>query len=63
MNSLHKHEATQPSARPVILFEIYKDLVVADSRTSIHSPLETPKPKPELPKNRFPGDSSTLAYM
>ncbi|UDM50914.1 hypothetical protein [Cupriavidus sp. MP-37] len=63
MTALGNHEAIRASARPVILRNVYKDLISTDPCTSIAAPLENVRPKPAMPKNRFPGDSSTLAYM
>lgn len=65
MNAPRIHEAVRASTPPVILCNVYKDLVATDRPrpTSIERPLDNVRPKPALPKNRFPGDSSTLAYM
>ncbi|WP_141693703.1 hypothetical protein [Cupriavidus alkaliphilus] len=63
MNALPDQEAIHASVKPVMLRDVYKDLIATDPCTSIAAPLDNPRPKPALPKNRFPGDSSTLAYM
>lgn len=63
MNAPHRHEATRASTRPVTLCNVYKGLIASDWSKSIAEPLDNVRPKPALPKNRFPGDSSTLAYM
>lgn len=63
MNTMQQYGSVRAFVSQVDLEEVYKDVHGSKKVDSIIGPLEVLEPKPKMPKNRFPGDSSTLAYM
>lgn len=61
--SLQKSSQARASSELAIISRVYGNAAGGEVRTSVGTPMDPVHPKPSLPKNRFPGDSASLAYL